>query len=58
MIEELKQEFQIDEESMKQDHNKKIEQLQADLNIAIKSFELGSEAMEKKRSDLQVEYEN
>lgn len=37
--------------------DKQIEELQADLKIAIKGFEIGNEAQEKKMADLQAQSE-
>ena len=39
------------------EYTKRIEQLQDDLKIAIKGFEIGKEAQEKKMQEMQIEYE-
>lgn len=57
MIEELKRKAQADKEHMEREFQKKIEQLEADLKEARKGFENERQILEKKRTDMQEDYE-
>lgn len=57
MIDEQKRNSQNELARQKQEYEKKIAQLEADLKEARKGFEHEREILEKKRADMQADYE-
>lgn len=57
MTDDLKAQFKKDKEFLVNEHNKQVTQLEHDLKIARSGFEAEREALEKKRTDMQEDYE-
>jgi polyhydroxyalkanoate synthesis regulator phasin len=57
MIAELKAQAKKDRDFMEKEYKEKIKKLEEDLKIARSGFEAERQALEKKRTDMQADYE-